>query len=512
MKAKFSTIEKTLIYGVVAVLLFFGVITLAVFHSSKKFMTNFTKNQVLNLTARSQEEFLTQYIKDLEAAFQYSFEKIDPDDVSKFINLNRYTSEWKELMKLNSNIYMAFFANEQGLLHHSSDWCPPSEFDPRLRPWYAPAKATPDKTHTRYYSSDSSGKDLFSISRAVLNRHNQVVGVFAIDMTIESLQKRLKKINKNSILKTYVINKKQLIFSDQYTNQPIASLPTPERKYINSLLLNGSRMICNGHENSFWVKQQLKFPSDWVLVINLKSTYVENKINKIVTLTCILIIIQLLVGITFARFVLGVFRKQVSNIHDTLAASLATMKGEKHFKKLPPGEELYHGIYSQISEHNRELKKTRKQVDTDFLTKSYSRQAYHKDMRRLLEAGQQFYHIIFDFDNFKIINDTLGHTTGDALLRYFSSYIIANTREGDKLYRYGGDEFILVCTGTDKRRVEGRITTLLSGFTRQIYKDLQVDVSVSAGIALYSGDEELAELIDACDTELYQSKREKKNK
>ena len=70
-----------------------------------------------------------------------------------------------------------------------------------------------------------------------------------------------------------------------------------------------------------------------------------------------------------------------------------------------------------------------------------------KALQRARRTGQHFAVVLFDLDGFKMINDTLGHATGDIVLRKVAEALGSVVREGDVLGRYGGDEFLLITYG-----------------------------------------------------------------
>jgi diguanylate cyclase (GGDEF)-like protein len=118
--------------------------------------------------------------------------------------------------------------------------------------------------------------------------------------------------------------------------------------------------------------------------------------------------------------------------------------------------------------------------------------------------------IFLDIDNFKTINDTLGHAMGDAVLQLVAHRLKAAVRDSDAVGRHGGDEFLVlleeVSKMTDAARIVGKIVSdvtapsLVSGHV--------VHVSISAGVAIFPDDARDARtLIGFADTAMYRSKR-----
>jgi len=122
--------------------------------------------------------------------------------------------------------------------------------------------------------------------------------------------------------------------------------------------------------------------------------------------------------------------------------------------------------------------------------------------------------LLVDLDGFKDINDTLGHSAGDAVLREISRRITDCARPLDTVARLGGDEFaVLLPSSPDQRTIAGEADCLLSTLSAPItLDDRTVHVGASIGIALFPRDGRHAEdLLSAADLALYQAKDEGRN-
>ncbi len=121
--------------------------------------------------------------------------------------------------------------------------------------------------------------------------------------------------------------------------------------------------------------------------------------------------------------------------------------------------------------------------------------------------------IFFDLDHFKNINDSLGHSTGDALLVELAQRLKDSLREGDTISRLGGDEFILLLTGTDEHGAE-RVAEKLLQTVNHPYQigQYELNISASIGIAVYPEDgEDLETLLRNADTAMYRAKQDGRN-
>jgi diguanylate cyclase (GGDEF)-like protein/PAS domain S-box-containing protein len=117
--------------------------------------------------------------------------------------------------------------------------------------------------------------------------------------------------------------------------------------------------------------------------------------------------------------------------------------------------------------------------------------------------------LFIDLDNFKWVNDTLGHSAGDTLLAMVASRLLAAVREQDTVARLGGDEFVMVLADQEPGdNLSAAVERILTAVSRPVQFDSgEVDVSCSIGVSLYPDDGMDAEtLIKNADVAMYRAK------
>lgn len=122
---------------------------------------------------------------------------------------------------------------------------------------------------------------------------------------------------------------------------------------------------------------------------------------------------------------------------------------------------------------------------------------------------------MIDIDNFKMINDTYGHAAGDTILVKVAESLHESTRSSDYIFRYGGEEFLIVLVETTKTEAYSIIERLRKRIQEKsihIQKDDSVTVTISAGVAVYNGHPDYECLIKVADDALYQAKANGKNR
>lgn len=138
---------------------------------------------------------------------------------------------------------------------------------------------------------------------------------------------------------------------------------------------------------------------------------------------------------------------------------------------------------------------------------------HHKG--RIRDLGENFAIAFFDLDDFKRINDGMGHSTGDAFLKEVSLRLQHCLNGIGQVYRLGGDEFILLLAHTkDQEYIAGIIQSAIDAINRPwSFSGNGLHVSASAGIALYPKDGQDADsLIKAADMAMYEAKQKGKNR
>jgi len=156
----------------------------------------------------------------------------------------------------------------------------------------------------------------------------------------------------------------------------------------------------------------------------------------------------------------------------------------------------------------------------DALTGAYNRGAFDNTLQEYWttcqNTGKGFALILLDLDNFKQVNDRLGHTTGDQVLQQVTRILWETLREDDSIFRYGGEEFgILMGDLVDLQVVTAIAERLRAALDRELTINSLVRVRISASIGLVihprHGARSPRDLLDIADDAAYQAKRNGKN-
>jgi len=122
--------------------------------------------------------------------------------------------------------------------------------------------------------------------------------------------------------------------------------------------------------------------------------------------------------------------------------------------------------------------------------------------------------LVIDLDNFKQVNDSYGHLAGDNVLKSISEVVKASVRETDQVFRFGGEEFVVLLNESDARCAQitaERIRKNISDTEMQFENDT-FNVTTSVGISAISKNDSFETLFQRADEAVYQAKREGKNR
>jgi diguanylate cyclase len=165
-----------------------------------------------------------------------------------------------------------------------------------------------------------------------------------------------------------------------------------------------------------------------------------------------------------------------------------------------------------------EIRRLSDEVSTDPLTQVANRRGlmrhFEAEQASQQRAGHALAVALLDIDNFKKLNDSLGHQAGDAALQFLSRRVGELLRPNDTLARYGGEEFVVLlpATGTDEaQQALTRLQRLLSA-ELFMHENRQTFVTFSAGVTLYRPGEALEAALQRADEALYEAKRTGKNR
>lgn len=178
-------------------------------------------------------------------------------------------------------------------------------------------------------------------------------------------------------------------------------------------------------------------------------------------------------------------------------------------------------LESRVRELEGELRRLSDEVSTDALTQVANRrglaQAFEAEAARAQRAAAEDPGLavgLIDIDNFKKLNDTLGHAAGDVALKSLAAAVRERLRPVDHLARFGGEEFVVLLPGTAVAEAQQALTRLQRSLTEALFlhEQREVFVTFSAGVTQWRPGETLEAALERADEALYEAKRSGKNR
>jgi two-component system cell cycle response regulator len=146
----------------------------------------------------------------------------------------------------------------------------------------------------------------------------------------------------------------------------------------------------------------------------------------------------------------------------------------------------------------------------DFLTELYNKNQFYENLKKV-EKEEKIYSIFFiDIDDFKKINDTYGHMTGDHILEELGKMIKKYENKMIIPFRYGGEEFSILIKKYDRKKAYLVAEEIRKKIEKKLfYKNIKV--TISGGIADNSKNNNYSDIIEMADSNLYRAKNNGKN-
>ena len=194
------------------------------------------------------------------------------------------------------------------------------------------------------------------------------------------------------------------------------------------------------------------------------------------------------------------------------------LNAQRSHDELRSAQEKVHQAEGRIRELERELEATSDLVRHDQLTGVLNRRGlddmFAKEMARTRRHASSLCVGLLDIDNFKKLNDSLGHTAGDQALIHLATVCRQTLRPQDSIARYGGEEFIILLPDTNLTEATHALTRLQRELTKRffLHDNEKVLITFSAGVTELLAEDDQISVVNRADTAMYQAKQSGKNR
>ncbi len=221
---------------------------------------------------------------------------------------------------------------------------------------------------------------------------------------------------------------------------------------------------------------------------------------------------EVIAGATSLDSLAGVVREMVEEtrtVHSLVSQTQQRLQDE---------HDLASAMSARVRALEDEIRRLSDEVSTDQLTQIANRRgliaSFEIESSRAQRNGTPLAVGLLDIDNFKQLNDTLGHQTGDEALKFLAQRVKDALRPGDVVARYGGEEFVVLLPATPALEAQATVTRLQRGLSANLFmhEGKQTFVTFSAGVTLHRDGETLESALERADVALYEAKRTGKNR
>jgi diguanylate cyclase (GGDEF)-like protein len=380
-------------------------------------------------------------------------------------------------------------------------------------------------------------------------QQNEVVGIMAGAINLDTLTEIVANIgvdNKKSF--SYIIDAEGEIIA-----HPDKSLTSGKniveldgiQEIADNLLSqsDGELKYNNNGDQTHLYFEEIPDTNGWKLITVIPDDFISNPVNNILIPLLIMFVVALVI-LLLASYLIGnyitqpleaitnysrkIYNKNFSTSRDiySIAKELKQITKQPEDKWLQRSDEIgvlarsYQAMKDnlmqsienlatygeEITELNQELEY---QAFHDPLTELPNRRKFIVELKKVLNQESKGAVFILDIDNFKEINDTLGHLYGDEILKSVANKLLGLQENGVYVARYGGDEFLLLIQDNNQREYIKQKLEQLERLFKQRFsvKGNKLDIDYSVGIARYPVDADTTDqLITNADTAMYQAK------
>ncbi len=254
-----------------------------------------------------------------------------------------------------------------------------------------------------------------------------------------------------------------------------------------------------------------KIPSDCEVINKPFSFFETYKTLVLSVIAAFFILIAFVCILLFYLLKIRKMKKQLIDKNEELSQT---------YEELAASDEELKQQFDEIMINHKKIRESEERVSFlayhDALTRLPNKLSlYENACRDIISAKSKVALLFVDIDNFKYINDTLGHAFGDQLILKVSERLTSLLKEGCTVYRLSGDEFIIIIRNIyDNFSAEIFASHVLAGFKEDFYvKDSVLHISLSIGVVIYPEHaHNIEELLKYADIAMYKAKEAGKNR
>lgn len=457
---------------------------------------SFTHNLAVNYTASILHE--NDYVLDRAVRF---FARNDELDKAINVDPEEGLRQIMQLLVLMPRVSSISLADAQGHYLRAPQAIMSGDkgtFDPKTRPWFA--QQADSSTFSRYtdaYIDYFTHQQTITLYRPVVSPEGKLKGTLAFHLDLPSMGYTLRQMQAPVQGEYFVVNREGQAVMHPDTGALFRPLVSPA---LMDKMTNAEGAVYDREHRTWFYYYSFSNP-DWVVIFKVSGETLSDLARHESIVVAWGFALATIVIVLFGLYLRHASRCVLMNIINAIKTG--------DVKQAPRLEAMLSKAI--ISNKERELAYVR-QATVDALTGCKNRRAFDSDVSQLIQELQSFSLALIDIDNFKSINDTWGHLSGDIVLRNVAREGIQVMQpHGVSVYRYGGEEFAVLFTENIIESAPMLLENWRTNVAARTWREEGLKVTFSGGFGEWH-QEPLDQLVHSVDKALYRAKQQGKNR
>ncbi|MBL0514511.1 MULTISPECIES: sensor domain-containing diguanylate cyclase [Aeromonas] len=448
--------------------------------------------------------FIEPYLHEMERQFTLIYDQVKVDDISgpRLHNAEGYLKEWRLYKGVMADLIYIYVGTAERQMLIYPEWQADTGFDPRTRPWYQLASQHVGKmVWTEPYYDYTNGNLVIALARALTDQEGRVRGVFAVDAILAPFSAQLNRQWNSGY--QMIVNQSGKVLAHPDPSRLLKPMTHPS--WLSRFSAEDG-IFLDSDSRQFVAYSRLP-DRNWVLISVLPASSIQVVVASaslnvlgVVVLACML---YALLALVWSRY----FRRMLDEISTMIRASRMPPDGVPHGGM----HELRH-VYAELAEVSKDYHEARQQANLDKLTGLYNRRFFDERVNRLLFEHQPFCLAMVDLDDFKRVNDTFGHQTGDVVLKRVAKLGNQLLEDHGWVCRYGGEELVVLFANPDIHFCQMLLEQYRIGVASLDWREPGLGITFSGGLVASAPGLDAKGLLDIVDAEVYRAKRDGKNR
>lgn len=372
------------------------------------------------------------------------------------------------------------------------------KFDARVRPWFVgQAQASTLSRYTSPYTDYFTHHLTITIYRPVISPEGRLKGTLAFHLDLASMGYTLRQMVAPVHGEFFVVERDGKVVLHPDTSalfKPYVS------KDVMAQMTSGE-----GHtfdrKTGYWYYYYALTNPDWLVIYRVSNTTLTDITRHETNIVSW--------GFSLAAIVIILFGLYLRHASRTVLMNIINAIKTGEVNQAPRLEAMLSKAILTNKERERDYAR---QATVDALTGCKNRRAFDSDIAALMKEHQPFALALVDIDNFKSINDTWGHLSGDIVLRNVAREGIQVMQpQHISVYRYGGEEFAVIFPAEHLEGAFALLETWRLQVAERTWREEGLRVTFSAGLGEWHF-EPLEQLVGSVDEALYKAKQQGKNR